>query len=452
MLLLLLACTPKTESPPGDDSAAQVDSAPGDSVVGQDWLDPILRLDAVAVDNTGMELTDAVVAGDRLALLGQQQQAQGGVWLFDRSDPEAPVFLDRTTLWHVQSGCYDGELLWGVDRMSTLWSFDISGDKPEIRNSYPIGGADGAVDCAPGRLAWGRGTRGAGVARIEAGAIVEQWGLSEAAVGVALDGETLWTASTGWLRAWSLAEGAPRLLSELALSGACRDIALAEGLLAVACGSEGAHLISRDPDEPELLGTWSGAWSARAVALTGDTLLVAGWSDLLAIDVSDPSAPRFIGAEAANSSVMGLAAGEDGLVYVADWRTPFLARVQGGAAPDIRLSPAVPYPGELVAVYNDGPEPLTLSGVSAGELRDRRLEPGGASSWQLPEDLAPDTLVEIYSDDPDEPSAALRVASLGNLSVGSAAPEFYEFDLNGQLYSTEALRGEIVFLGLFSDG
>ncbi|MCB9765044.1 MAG: hypothetical protein H6739_35045 [Alphaproteobacteria bacterium] len=446
LLLALWACADPvapTDSPQPVDSAAPTKG---------DWPDPIRRIGTIEVDNEGMELTDAVRAGDRLALLGQQQQARGGVWLFDIAEPAAPAFLGRTELWHVQSGCWSGQLLWGVDRDHTLSAFDISGSEPQRRSTWTIGGPDGDVDCAGEWVAWGRGRSGGGLARVEAETILEQWPVDAEVVGVRLDGETLWTAATGELRSWRLTAEGPVALASVALEGACRDIAVAEGRLAVACGAAGVWVLDADPDNPAVLGHWQGYASARSVVLSGETMWVAGWTDLLAFSLTDAGEPVFIGAEAANSSVMAMAAGDDGFVWVADWRTPFMAQLDGGRAPEVRVEPRTVEAGGVTIVMNDGVEPLWLGEPDVGDLSAAVLQPGETARWRLPGDVAVDSTPRLPTDDPDEPEITVTVGALGGLVVGEPAPAFVEVDTDGTRWDLQALHGEVVFLGLFADG
>ena len=67
----------------------------------------------------------------------------------------------------MQSGCWDGAHVWGVDRISSLHTIDVSGDAPVIERTNNIGGPDGGVEQVaaaqgpprPQRHANGRGRR-----------------------------------------------------------------------------------------------------------------------------------------------------------------------------------------------------------------------------------------------------------------------------------------------------
>jgi hypothetical protein len=225
------------------------------------------------------------------------------------------------------------------------------------------------------------------------------------------------------------------------------DLAESEGMLAVACGSEGVHLV--DASGPTLLGNWSGHVSARSVAVSGSRVAVAGWTEALILDASDPSLPTIVASETASHAAMAVALNGD-LLAVADWRQSWLASIVGGDAPEVRAREAWATPGGSVLLFNDGPVPLWLGEPDQGTLTTTVLESGKSLSWAIPEDAV--DVVRVATDDPDEPTFSLPVGGVAGLSIGDPAPLFIESDLSGAAWSLEALRGEVVFLGMFNEG
>jgi hypothetical protein len=95
--------------------------------------------------------------------------------------------------------------------------------------------------------------------------------------------------------------------------------------------------------------------------------------------------------------------------------------------------------GSNTTIYNDGNRPLTLSD-------GRVVLPGERVTWELPEENGDQFL---GSDDPDESNLSVTIGGNG---IGDPAPDFIEQDTDGKTWELQALRGEVVWLGLFQDG
>lgn len=179
-------------------------------------------------------------------------------------------------------------------------------------------------------------------------------------------------------------------------------------------------------------------------------MLVAAWAELLLIDVGDPASPRLVASEPAQSSVMAVVGDGAGRAFVADWSAPFVVALDPAPAPEVRVSSRHAQPGAIVRLFNDGEEALWLGPPSAGMVDRVRVPPGEEARWLLPEDHEGGASIE--TDDPDEPSVELVPAGLDGPVLGDAAPSFIERDLDGTIWDSSALAGNVVFLGLLQEG
>ncbi len=460
IILAALACAPTPVLAPTDTevsstasctasttSAVTVSTATATGSTRQpgDYDDPIVRGGDIPLDVSGPELTDAVTDGEILLLAGQEQSGQGGVWAFDLTDPDAPEPIGQTNTWHIQRVCWSGERAFGMTRDGDLMAVAVNEDGVNLQRTWAMADWGAGVDCDGARVAWGMGSAGGAIAA-DTDELSGRIDFDGEVTDVLLDADTLFVLASDGLRRATISESGLTFEASVALSGSCRDLALGEDWLAVACGAAGVAIL--DPESLELLGSWSGYASARAVAVTGERVAVAAWTDLLILDVSDPTQPWLRASEPASSAVMAVVAAER--LYVADWRTPFIATLGDALAPEVRSESSTAAAGQILGLANDGPEPLWLGTPAAGELSDPWIEPGGRVTWQLPEDASGS--VEIATDDPDEATFSVPLANPGGLQVGDAAPNFIEQDTDGLTWELASLRGEVVFLATFEDG
>jgi peroxiredoxin len=430
---------------PADDS--------GDAPVGPgSWADPITQLADLDVVLSGVELTDAARLGDMLIMAGQQQGQDGGLWRYDLSDPDAPRLTGKSSIWHAQRVCISSpERAWATERNGRLVPYDISGDTPQPSGGFNGGGWDYGLDCTEERLAWGEGARGGVVATLDGAAVRDPVRLGGEVIDLMLDGDRVWVVASDGLEAVDVSTGTPVVEGSVALPGYCGDVAWVGGLLAVACGAGGVSLVDPGDGSPTLLGTWRGHASARRVSAAGDGhVLVAAWAELLLLDVQDPAAPRLVGSEPANSSVMSVVGDGAGRAFVADWSAPFVVALAPSPAPEVRPSSRYAQPGAIVRLFNDGDEVLWLGPPTAGLVDRVQVPAGGEARWQLPDDMQGGASIE--TDDPDEPSVELVPAGLDGPVLGEAAPQFIERDLDGTVWDSSALAGQVVFLGLLQEG
>ncbi len=452
-LLLLLACRP--DPPPPDPTADSGTATPAETADTASstggpgvWPDPLVRGTELTLDTPKSELVDVVWSERTLLAVRQEQGGDGGLWAFDASDPSAPVLVDRTSLGHLQRVCWDGTWAWATSRTGRVFRIRVGGGEVTVEEQWSRGDWTEGIACDGARVAWGLGSAGGEVAILDAAGDLETVVPLDTEVRDALwlDGQ-LWTTSYSTLTRWVLDEDSATAEATLDLTGACLDLSTNGERIAVACGTEGLHLV--DPTGPTLLGSWEGHLSVRAADLEGTIAAVAGWSEAALIDVSDPGATRLVAAETASHAAMAVAL-EDAYLAVADWKQGWIAERLGGDSPEVRALEAWATPGDQVLVSNDGTAPLWLGTPDAGELDAASLAPGETTHWSIPEDVADS--VSVATDDPDEPTLTVPVGGVDGLSVGDTAPLFLEPDLHGQAWELEALRGEVVFLGLLNKG
>jgi peroxiredoxin len=450
VVLLALACKEPLyyyadDPPPVDETGETGETGDTGAHTGPgEWTDPLQLVSMVDVNTAGMELTDALVVGDTLVLAGQHQRGQGALWTFDISeDPTAPVFQGHLNARNVQSICWDGTYLWGVDRESTLMRFDLTETGPKENRSRGIGGNDGGIGCSADYVGYGRGINGATVFSND-GSDRTVRTFDHQVTDLAFRGDTVFVLSPSELQAWDLVT--KESLGSVELSGHCRDVELDDDGLVVACGSTGVVLI--DPDSLAITGGWQGTISVRGVALGPDRIVASGWTDVVALDRQ----ATWQGSEPGKSAALEAAVGPEGLIYVADWNLPFILEAVEGPSPEVRLSPNFAQAGAVILVHNDGDAPLWVDRASDGTLSGQSVPPGGLIQWTLPEDLAGDAEPVLFTDDPDEPEPRLESGQRGGLRIGAPAPAFSEFDTLDQLWTLEDLAGQVVWLGLFEDG
>lgn len=441
LLLLALACDDT-----GLDPAAAEDSAGDRADTGHlagDWDDPILGGVSIELDVSHPELTDALMAGDQLAFVGQEQGTDGGMWTYSLANPDAPVLLGHTTdRKHIQKACWDGTQAWGITREGMLSTLELTESGPVVLQETGVSMLGTGIDCNSERVVWGEGVTEGGWAERQGTWIGPMQPIKLEVMDVLLEGDRLWVLANDRLTALDFEGDQLVELGSVELDGACLDLAPGIDWIAVACGSGGVSLVDRGDGQPSRLGGWSGFAAARTVSVQGQHVWVAAWTDALVLDATDPAAPQLIGVEPAVSSVMSVVAGEGERAYVADWNSPFVATRTGASAPEVRLSSKWVAAGASASVYNDGTELLWLDG--------RAVAPGESWSWEIPEDAQ--GTVNLPTDDPDEPLLTVDVGGPDGLLVGEEAPGFAEPDLYGETWNLALLHGEVVFLGLFTEG
>ncbi len=301
--------------------------------------------------------------------------------------------------------------------------------------------------------------------------------MSDAWVPVALDDRLYVAEGATGLRIYDIATDEVALLGTLPLEGSSRDVVV-EGDRAYVANSGGLAVVDiSDPAAPMLLSQTDSAGTTLGLALGADsTVLMAEWDQVRAYDVSDPTAVRPIFAEVVPSDddfsrVLGIDVDPARRrVYAGEWRgLQVFDHVGGGRGPDISVSPGVLQFGQLangdedtrvVVVRNHGDLPLTVHDLVGGpgvttDTECFQVPAGGATavevSLRVPDTAPVDTALKVCSDDLDEGEHLIDIsANVPGLSVGDMAPNIMLNDLDGNVWTTEQLRGNIAVLAYFA--
>jgi len=278
------------------------------------------------------------------------------------------------------------------------------------------------------------------------------------------------------LRSYRLNGNRLQLSATIALPGSSKDIAV-RGSTAYVATSGGVSLVDvSDPAKPRVLSEIDTPGTALAVAPIGDdAIAVADWNAVRVVDVSKPESPHIESSETvptrgAFSRVLALDALDDGRILAGEWEGFHVLQLGSRQpAPDIDV-PASHFAGRVAAghastvrieVHNRGGEPLVITDVQSTHPaltpNVRQLTIAPRSSAELRSTLRPTSddaskaSLRLCSDDPDEPSVSVDVwANRPEVEVGDPAPEFDLVDLDGQRWSSRALKGKILVLSYFA--
>lgn len=343
--------------------------------------------------------------GDRLVGIGDTGQAQGLLVVFDASDPERPAEARREALDGVPADVATvGDEWWvcvrdrGIERMAP--SLD-----------------------APLRLDTLQEYAGCTTLAVSGDLV---------AVGTATPGVALVDASSA---------AAPVSLGEVPVDGSVQDLSWRGDRLFAALGSAGvAAFDATGEGPPVLLGSADPGWVAFGISAVGDVAFVAGMTHLLALDFAVPGAPVLAAVETAPNIGLGVLA-EGDAVWLADWGIFDAYRFHPGlVSPEIEVRPD----GALYLAAADAGAESVLEVLNVGheELRATfpNTEPGlsfsPAEVVVLPgQGVEVDVSfvgegpllaeVEVATNDPDEPVLRQSVQfDPEGFGPGSAAPDF----------------------------
>ena len=498
LLLLLHACAGPTKGPP-----VVNDSNTGDSG-GTDTDDPDdTDTDDTDPDDTGAPLAD----GDNLVRLGAWMEDEertlvettgvlaldattvamcmGAQTLatFDLTDPAAPVRLATVPLPRPAGGFRCQHLATtGDGRLLVAHHGDETGPSwlglADVRDpAAPIGlaaWAGPAVErvAAAGNTAW--------VAAHEDGLLrfdlsVDTLDLPEPVLGVT--GNVYAVAHRAGRVAVGTVEGSLFLVDgdvvtgPLALSGPVRDLAwLDDGALVAACGSDGLDRV--DVDTLTVTAHADTTGTALDVAVLSDgAVAVAGWS---AVFVHDGGSLALLGAEDPRTrSTPGIALAVEAFgdaLLVGEWNGLLsYAWDPTVSAPEVRIDATrfdfgAVAAGEVdaltVVLRNDGPKPLTITGLSVADTAvtvDRAaftIPAGGADFAELTWSSTGgplSTALTFATNDPDEPTVTVSVgANRVGTGLGEMVPAFSYTALDSaDVYTSQAL-GQPALLSYFA--
>ena len=486
--LALLACNgsePSTDAPTGDSDPTEPTDSPVDSPVdsgepvswtvlegectepeglGADPLAPLgsLKLSQeVPGQSWFVELIDLEVDGDRIYGAGQ-----GGVTVYDISDPENPTNPGHYPPEDDNQGRFHrvevvGEHLVAAthrERFLDVIDFTDPAD-PQTVYTYNGYGLEGMA-FIDGRLYVTQRGGSLLIVDTERWSHVEKTGFGENTWELASDGsDWLYAADNAGLLPISLADpDEPALQDTVDIGGVVHAVVDGDWIYA-AQGSLGVAVLDRsDPSAPELVGRIPVSGSAVQLSAGDGVLWIADHEGLATWDVSDPTAPSPTGHEVSEQFALSVAhVGDVG--WLGDWNILSSWQLQPGSPElDIERSEIELSSGQTTTAFrNWGASTLTLTGVDAVdgltiEASTLSLEPGEEGQLRFTwtgGDL--DQPICLASDDADEPLRQLVVLAGDNPSkLGEPAIDFTLPDLDGNDHTLSDHLGQPVVLAYFA--
>lgn len=485
-------CAP-LEPDPSPDSAGHSD--PGDSA--QDTSITWVTLPALCeapsglqddpLQLSGQDKHGQVTAGDGwftelidLELLGEGRIAgvgQGGLMIYDISDPTAPSLLGRFPAdqdyarFHRVEALGAG-LLAVTHRDHGLRIVDAS-DPTDIRLLWELRrrGLEGlafsgrhlyGTDRAQGLISWDVSDPAAPVEGSATPGLRSPWELSPV-----VEGWTYVADNVLGVVPVDLSDPArPVLGTAVALPGPTQHIAVAGDWLYAAIGSAGVAALDRSaPGAPVLRSVTPVGGSATQVSVVDGVLFVVDHEGLAALSLADPSAPSPLAYEVTPQfalAVRGLSRTE---AWVGDWNI-----LSGWVLdPEAQVGELDPSSDELrlpegggearLSVTNRGAGTLTLSGATVDdpsvvvEVSTPTLA-SGEQGWvrlSWPGGQALSSTLCLASDDPDGPVRQIPLSSgPAGEYLGQPAPDFALTDLDGQTWHLAEELGHPVLLAYFA--
>lgn len=262
----------------------------------------------------------------------------------------------------------------------------------------------------------------------------------------------------------------PEQVGELQLTNAVKGLAIDDGFLYVALGSDGVDIYTlNDPENLQFLDNYNTTTMANRLATFDDKLAVADWDDVEILEF-DGNSLNLVGHKNTGNRTMAIAA-KDNFVYSIEWasiQTFEFGEIEG---PDMDLSTwelNYPYvePGSLyslfVNVINNGNSILTISDNytthSDFEIVNplSSLNPGQTQTVEILYNATNSNAAgayRIYSNDPDEPEIICETnGNIDGANVGEPAPDFnLDYVANGSgSYQLSEHLGDIIVIAFFS--
>jgi len=381
---------------------------------------------------SGFRCQHLATTGDGRLLVAHHGDETGPSWLAlaDVRDPAAPLGLDAWAGPAVERVAATGDTAWVAAHEDGLLRFDLSANVLDLPEPVPgVSGNVYAVAHRAGRVAVGT-----------------------------VEGDLF------------LVEG-DAVTGPLALSGPVRDLAwLDDGALVAACGSDGLDRVDVDTLTVTAHADTTGT-ALDVAALADGAVAVAGWGALF---VHEGASLALLGAEDPRTrSTPGIALAVEALgdnLLVGEWNGLLsYAWDPTVSAPEVRLDASrfdfgVVAAGEVdaatVVVRNDGPKPLTVTGLSVADgtvAVDRAaftVPAGDAAFAELTWSSTGgplSTTLTLTTNDPDEPTIALPVyANRVGAGLGDVVPSFSYTALDSaDVYTSQAL-GQPALLSYFA--
>lgn len=383
-------------------------------------------------------------ARTRALITNRGDEVQPTPWLalYDVQDPAAPALV---ATWSgeesVEGVVVRGDRVYAAAHRSGLMAFDVVGDGLQPVGSFADEQSDGWQPLFVGDHLY----------------------VAEGANGV---------------RVYDVTGNDPVPVASVALPGSSKDLVLEGDAVYVASSSHLVALDVSDPAAPAILSETPVVGTALALAAGPDQIVyTAEWDEVRGYDVSDPSAVRSVVAESLPtdddfSRVLALDASPDGRIYGGEWEGMHVLEAQAGAAaPDISVTPANVQFGlvqvgdaadRVVVVRNTGDRPLRIfeadtdhEEVSVAQVC-MEIPPGESAAVEVRYAPLDDTFslqarLAFRTDDPDEEVFIVRVSgNFSGVGVGEPVPTFDLTDLEGNIWRSEELRGQVLVLAYFA--
>ena len=233
------------------------------------------------------------------------------------------------------------------------------------------------------------------------------------------------------------------LMSSIELSNAIKDIAVGNGYIFVAIGSDGVVAMSTIGDEPQIIDTYNtSALANRIEIFDNNKVAVSDWDDVEVLELnSDNSSLDLVGYKNTTRRTMAIAT-KGNFIYSAEWKSVQVFEYGEVNGPDIDLNMyELNYPyvdtGEsymmTLEVTNNGNSILeitdaytTNSEFSYDTLSD--LNPGESQNVNIiytANAMNASGSYRIYSNDSDENEIVCETnGNINGANVGDQAPDF----------------------------
>ncbi len=262
----------------------------------------------------------------------------------------------------------------------------------------------------------------------------------------------------------------PVQIGEIQLTNAVKGLAIDNGFLYAALGSDGVDIYNlNDPENPQYLDNYNTTTLANRLSTFNGKLAVADWDDVEILEFGGTDL-ILVGHKNTGNRTMGISA-KDNFIYSAEWASVQAFEFGEIASPDLDLSTLeLNYPfvenGEsfslTVDVINNGGETFTvvdnyttnsefivinpLSSLAPGEMQTVEIIYTASNANAS-------GAYRIYSNDPDEPEIICETnGNIDGANVGEAAPDFnlnYVANGSGSFQLSDHL-GDIIVIAFFS--